>query len=190
MSGSQRLVQALRELGARQLAVVTGAGISLASGIPTFRGSDPDAVWANDVMEMGTHRFFTANPGKSWEWYLSRFDGLSDKMPNPAHTALVDLENWHVGRGGRFTLITQNVDGLHRKAGSERLVEVHGTSAEVRCSRYGCELGAPSGSIPRDSMDLAAFRASPSDETVPRCPSCGAMIRQHVLLFDEFYDEH
>ena len=190
MNSVDQLATAIHNLGARQLVVVTGAGISLASGIPTFRGSDPDAVWSKDVMEMGTNRFFMENPGESWAWYLSRFDNLSDKEPNDAHTALVELERWHTARGGRFLLVTQNVDTLHRKAGSERLVEVHGRSDEVRCSQFGCELAAPSGSMARVDLDLDTFRTDPSDANVPRCPKCGSLLRQHVLLFDEFYDEH
>ena len=171
MNSVDQLATAIHNLGARQLVVVTGAGISLASGIPTFRGSDPDAVWSKDVMEMGTNRFFMENPGESWAWYLSRFDNLSDKEPNDAHTALVELERWHTARGGRFLLVTQNVDTLHRKAGSERLVEVHGRSDEVRCSQFGCELAAPFGSMARVDLDLDTFRTDPSDANIaPRVP--------------------
>ena len=100
------------------------------------------------------------------------------------------IERWHVARGGAFLLVTQNVDPLHERAGSERLVKVHGSADRVRCSRHGCEHGAPRGSLPRADFDLAAFRADPALERLPRCPACGALLRQHVLWFDEFYDEH
>ena len=82
-----RLAAALEPLSDAYLVVVTGAGISLASGIPTFRGSDPDAVWKRDVTELGTFRFFTEDPVGSWRWYMSRFDKVLEASPNPAHHA-------------------------------------------------------------------------------------------------------
>jgi len=172
------------------LLVVTGAGISLASGIPTFRGTDKDAVWKRDVTELGTCRYFEEEPAGSWSWYLSRFDKVLGAKPNPGHTALVELEQWVKGQGREFLLVTQNIDGLHRDAGSQELVEVHGSAQRVRCSARGCVNGAPKGSLPRSSVDLSAFRAKPIDDNVPKCPVCGELLRQHVLWFDEFYNEH
>lgn len=172
------------------LVVVTGAGISLASGIPTFRGSDPDAVWTRDVTELGTNRYFLEDPVGSWRWYTSRFDSVLDKQPNPAHRALVTIERWQVARGGQFLLVSQNVDPLHERAGSEALVKVHGSADRVRCSRTGCQNGAPHGSLPRAEVDIAPFHANPSVATLPACPACGSWLRQHVLLFDEYYDGH
>ena len=171
------------------LLVVTGAGISLASGIPTFRGADPGAVWKKDVIELGTRRYFEEDPVGSWRWYRSRFSKVQGAKPNAAHRALVDLEAWQVPRG-EFALVTQNIDGLHRAAGSRRLVEVHGRADQVRCSKPGCEHAAPAGTLPRDPAAEAAFDADPRPETVPRCPACGSLLRQHVLWFDETYDEH
>lgn len=188
--GSVRLRDALAELGGGSLVVVTGAGISLASGIPTFRGSDPQAVWQRDLTELATNRFFLEDPVGSWQWYTSRFDLVLDKQPNPAHLALVDLERRHADRGGRFLLVTQNVDPLHERAGSRELVKVHGSAERVRCSRVGCTHGAPSGSLPRSDFPLDLFRENPCRETVPSCPECGSLLRQHVLWFDEMYDEH
>ena len=184
------LATAVEKVGAGYLVVVTGAGVSLASGIPTFRGTDPGAVWKRDVTELGTNRYFEEDPAGSWSWYTSRFDIVLDKRPNPAHLALAAIERWQVARGGRFLLVTQNVDPLHERAGSERLVKVHGSSDRVRCSRHGCVYGAPRGSLPRANIDMAAFKAEPVSANVPRCPSCGSLLRQHVLWFDEFYDEH
>lgn len=172
------------------LLVVTGAGVSLASGIPTFRGSDPDAVWAKDTTSLGTYRFFSIDPVSSWAWYLARFEALAGAEPNPAHHALVGLERALIERGSDVLLVTQNIDGLHRAAGSERLVEVHGRADRVRCDRIGCEHAAPRGSLPRTSVDMASFLAAPSRATLPRCPSCGALVRPHVLWFDETYTEH
>ena len=185
-----RLAAAIEEVGTGYLVVVTGAGVSLASGIPTFRGTDPGAVWKRDVTELGTNRYFEEDPAGSWTWYTSRFDIVLDKQPNPAHHALAAIERWQVARGGKFLLVTQNVDPLHERAGSERLVKVHGSADRVRCSRPRCVHGAPRGSLPRAGIDMGAFEAEPVTANVPRCPSCGALLRQHVLWFDEFYDEH
>jgi NAD-dependent deacetylase len=187
---SHTLAAALRDLGDAGLVVVTGAGISLASGIPTFRGSDPGAIWASDLTELSTRRYFEADPVGSWRWYLQRFGPVLEAQPNAAHHALVDLERWQVARGGDFLLVSQNVDTLHERAGSERLVKVHGSADLVRCARIGCEHGAPRGTLPRERFDLAPFQAEPRREHLPRCPACGALLRQHVLWFDERYDEH
>ena len=187
---TDRFAQALDALGDRHLAVVTGAGISLASGIPTFRGTDPDAVWKHDVTELGTRRYFEQDPVGSWRWYLGRFDVVFGKAPNEAHHALRTIEKWHTGRGGEFTLVTQNIDGLHEAAQSENLIKVHGSADRVRCSRNGCEFGAPSGSLERARFDITSFVDTPSVETLPRCPACNTLLRQHVLWFDEYYDEH
>jgi NAD-dependent deacetylase len=172
------------------LLVVTGAGISLASGIPTFRGTDKDAVWKRDVTELGTVRYFSEEPAGSWSWYLSRFDKVLGAKPNPGHTALVDLEKWCEEKGRPFLLITQNIDGLHADAGSKKLIEVHGSAKRVRCSAQGCVNGAPRGSLARDAVDISEFRKNPIDANVPKCPACGELLRQHVLWFDEFYNGH
>jgi NAD-dependent deacetylase len=186
---------ALEELAASieragNLLVVTGAGISLASGIPTFRGTDPGALWKRDVTEMATLSFFLEDPVESWRWYLSRFDSLQRAEPNAGHLALVDLERWQRSRDGEFLLITQNIDTLHARADSQNLIEVHGSAARVRCPSPGCRHGAPRGSLPRPLEACAEFRADPRPETLPRCPGCGAPLRPHVLWFDELYGDH
>ena len=187
---AEALARRLESVGKGRLVVVTGAGVSQASGIPTFRGTDPDAIWKRDVTELGTRRFFESDPAGSWSWYSSRFDMVLDKEPNPAHHALAAIERWHVARSGRFLLVTQNVDPLHERAGSELLVKVHGSADRVRCTRQGCENGAPRGSLLREDVDMGAFAAEPVVGNLPRCPACGNLLRQHVLWFDEFYDEH
>ncbi|HXT49791.1 MAG TPA: Sir2 family NAD-dependent protein deacetylase [Thermoanaerobaculia bacterium] len=187
---AEPLVEALRGLGRGGLLVVTGAGVSVASGIPTFRGNDPGAIWKRDVTELGTRRYFESDPVGSWRWYLERFDRVADARPNPAHGSIVDLECWQTARGAPFLLTTQNVDTLHEQAGSTSMVKVHGSADRVRCSRDGCAMGAPRGSLPRSSVDLDAFRREPTLAHLPRCPTCGALLRQHVLWFDETYDEH
>lgn len=186
----RQLSEALDRVDRGLIVVVTGAGISLASGIPTFRGDDPGAIWKRDITELGTYRYFREDPVGSWQWYLSRFEKVLSAEPNPAHHALVALERWQLDRGGRFLLITQNVDTLHQQAGSRELVAVHGRSDRIRCPRTGCEHGAPFGSLPRADFDLAPFIAEPSIDLLPRCPACNSILRQHVLWFDEMYNDH
>ncbi len=187
---SHALATALEALGEGHLAVVTGAGVSLASGIPTFRGTDPEAVWQRELTELATNEYFQRDPVGSWQWYQRNFDHVLAREPNDAHRALASLERWHGGRGGRFVLVTQNVDPLHERAGSKALVKVHGSADRVRCVRRGCVHGAPHGSLERAAIDFGAFERAPSRATLPTCPACGALLRQHVLWFDEFYDEH
>ncbi len=170
--------------------MVTGAGASHASGIPTFRGREPEAVWKQDDIALATRHALEVDPVAHWSWYLRRFERLEQARPNPAHRALVELEQWQTGRGGEFLLVTQNIDTLHEQAGSRRLIKVHGSSDRLRCSRQGCVNGAPAGSLARAPIDLSRFRASPEQRHLPTCPACGAPLRAHVLFFDEMYDEH
>ena len=86
--------------------------------------------------------------------------------------------------------MTQNIDTLHEQAGSERLIKVHGSSDRLRCSRHGCRNAAPEGSLARSRIDIGDFRRAAERRHLPRCPDCGALLRAHVLFFDEMYDEH
>lgn len=184
------LVQTLSATAGSSLTVVTGAGVSRASGIPTFRGSEPEAVWRRDDIELATFAYFQRDPVGQWLWYLKRFDAVDGARPNPAHHALAALERWQLGRGGRFLLVTQNIDTLHEQAGSRELVKVHGSSDRLRCAQDGCMRGAPRGSLPRAEIDLDAFRRRPALARLPRCPDCGELLRAHVLFFDEYYQGH
>lgn len=186
----ERLADLLEQHAAGFLLVITGAGISAASGLPTFRGTDPGAIWSSDVTEIGTFGFFQRDPVQWWSWFRDRFAGLENARPNPAHYALAAIERWQLEQGGRFLLVTQNVDMLHERAGSVELIKIHGSSDRVRCSRPGCVYGSPSGFIPRDDVDFEPFLAEPTADRLPRCPACGSWIRAHALLFDEFYTEH
>ena len=177
----------LRRAQARGLLLCTGAGVSVASGVPSFRGPEPDAVWSADVMTLGTRGFFDQDPAASWSFYLRRFDGLRNAQPNAAHQAITRLEQQFASR---FLLVTQNVDTLHEQAGTRGLIKVHGSSDRARCSRYRCSLGSPRGELPLTSIDFTEFRRSSSIESVPKCPECRALLRPHVLWFDERYDEH
>lgn len=170
--------------------VITGAGVSLASGIPTFRGTDPGAVWAQDVTEKGTRAFFKRAPDESWLWYLKRFERARGAKPNAAHLALAEWERWQERQGRAFLLVTQNVDTLHEQAGSRALVKVHGSLDQARCSRRNCPHGPPRGTYPMAEVDFGPLHANPGRDTVPRCPLCQSRLRPHVLWFDELYSEH
>jgi len=177
------------DLKKKNLLVVTGAGVSLASGIPTFRGSDPGAVWANDVLEKATLAFFHRSPVESWLWYLEKFAKFANAKPNDAHVALAELEKlWQ----GNFLLMTQNIDTLHEQAGSQKLIKVHGSIDKIRCSRRGCSSAAPNGTIPYSLFEcrLKALIEDPKIHNIPRCAICRKLLRPHVLWFDEYYQEH
>jgi NAD-dependent deacetylase len=171
------------------IVVLTGAGISLASGIPTFRGSDPGAVWARDITELATLEYFSRDPVGAWRWYRERFLRVLAARPNPAHRALAALERWQARRRRNFLLVTQNIDTLHEQAGSTRLLKVHGSADRCRCADPGCRLGAVE-SIPLDAVDFAEFDRDPRLAAIPSCPACGTRVRPHVLWFDELYVSH
>jgi NAD-dependent SIR2 family protein deacetylase len=189
-AGFKELLDAVRGPTGAATLVVTGAGVSLASGIPTFRGTDPGAVWANDIMEKGTRAFFQKKPHESWLWSLKRFERARGASPNEAHLALAEWERWQQRQGREFLLVTQNVDTLHEQAGSRALVKVHGSLDQARCTRQGCAHGPPRGTLPMAAVDFGPLHASPSPKSVPRCPLCRSKLRPHVLWFDELYTEH
>ncbi len=121
------------------LVVVTGAGVSAESQIPTFRDS-MTGLWAQfDPQILATPEAFAADPETVTRWYDHRRLGCLAAEPNPGHAALAELERWVGARGGSFTLLTQNVDGLHARAGSQRVVELHGSIARWRCCSTGRE---------------------------------------------------
>lgn len=190
MNAARRLADAILAAGDRLVLAVTGAGISTPSGIPTFRGSDPGAIWKESDVSMATFDYFQRDPVGQWQWYLSRFRTVDGAQPNAAHEALVDLERRQTASGGALRVITQNIDTLHERAGSHDLIKVHGTSDRLRCARPGCSNGAPRGSLPRSEVDVERFAADPSLDTLPRCPLCQELLRAHVLFFDEYYQEH
>lgn len=169
--------------------VLTGAGISLASGIPTFRGTDEGAVWTRDVTELGTYRFFRRDPVRSWQWYRQRFRTALGAKPNAAHFALAELERWHRDRGGEFLLVTQNIDTLHEQAGSQGFVKVHGSADRARCSSPRCPAGSTE-TVALADLDFSAFEREPRLEAIPRCSRCHGLMRPHVLWFDELYTGH
>jgi NAD-dependent deacetylase len=151
---------------AHRVAVLTGAGISAESGVPTFRDAQT-GLWARFRPEdLATPEAFQRDPRLVWEWYEWRRGLVVKARPNPAHFALVDLEQ----RIPDFTLITQNVDGLHQQAGSRFVLELHGNIWRNKCFREN---------ILVESWDNS------SDEIPPRCPRCGAYLRPDVVWFGE-----
>lgn len=185
----QRFAEFIEPHRTGSMLLVTGAGVSAASGIRTFRGSEPDAIWRTDPTELATRGFFERDPVTHWQWYLSRFAGVDEAQPNPAHTAIAEWERLQNATGD-WLLVTQNIDTLHEQAGSRVLIKVHGSADRLRCTRTGCVHAAPSGSLPRSDVPLADFRRRPHRRNLPRCPQCSGLLRPHVLFFDEYYDEH
>jgi NAD-dependent deacetylase len=172
-----------------RVVVLTGAGISAASGIPTFRG--PEGYWTvgsteYTPMQMATRSMFSREPEWVWAWYLYRLGVCRAAEPNPAHHACVDLQEV---LGERFLVITQNVDGLHLRAGSplERTYQVHGAIELMRCAQECTRDLLP---VPADVGTVAAGEElDPRHREILVCPSCGGWTRPHVLWFDEAYDE-
>ncbi len=159
----QELVETLRD--ARHVAVLTGAGISAESGVPTFREAQT-GLWAKyDPQELATPHAFQRNPKLVWEWYEWRRGLVAKAEPNPGHFALAQLER----RIPKFTLITQNVDGLHQRAGSQNVIELHGSIVRTKCFDKGHIVSewAETGEVP------------------PRCPRCGSLLRPDVVWFGE-----
>ncbi len=159
-----------RLLSAGNVVVLTGAGVSAESGVPTFRGSG--GLWQNyRAEELATPEAFQRDPALVWKWYAWRREKLKGLEPNPAHKAIAAMEGVHKG----FTLITQNVDGLHAMAGSREIVELHGNIWRTRC--IGC-------------LEVRETRELPKD-TLPHCAKdeCGALLRPDIVWFGEALDE-
>jgi NAD-dependent deacetylase len=167
---SAQLAQRIRT--ASKITVLTGAGVSAASGVPTFRGED--GLWKSySPMELATPEAFQANPKLVWEWYDWRRGLISKCQPNAAHRVLA---NWSKRYSG-FTLITQNVDGLHEKAGTENVIRFHGSIWEVFCWNR-C----------KSSPLRWIYDAVPLPVVPPSCPYCGGLIRPGVVWFGESID--
>jgi NAD-dependent deacetylase len=156
---------------AESVVALTGAGISVPSGIPDFR-SPGTGLWENvDPMKVAHIDAFRADPKQFWKFYGNRFQTLEDKQPNGAHFALAELEE----RGMLDAVVTQNIDRLHRKAGSRELVEVHGTIDHSSCLRCGAQY----------PLDDVRARLESDEEGVPRC-DCGEPLKPDVVLFGEY----
>ena len=174
-----------------RILVITGAGVSAESGIPTFRGKD--GYWRNfDPAKLATPEAFARDPKLVWEWYRERRQRIGNAQPNAAHEAIAKLAQ----HADEFLLVTQNVDDLHARAGvpKEKMVQIHGDIFVTKCSRCDFEhLGR--GGSPEPSADDAISAqdrrlrsiAATSEEDVdlPRCPECDALMRPGVVWFGE-----
>ncbi len=153
---------------ARHLVVFTGAGVSRESGIPTFR--DAEGMWAKlDPLVYATPQGFRREPELVWSWYQWRRRKMGEVAPNPAHYAIAELERLIP----RVTVVTQNIDGLHQRAGSSDVLELHGSIVRFKCFA-GCR-GDPT-PVPPPLLE--------SDE-LAHCPHCGALVRPDVVWFNE-----
>ncbi len=167
----ERLAELIRE--SRCTVALTGAGVSVPSGIPDFRTPEVGR-WAKvDPMKVAHIDVFKRDPAHFWSYYRPRFHSLGDKRPNAAHEALAELER----RGLLEGVITQNIDRLHRAAGSENVVEVHGSIETSSCVSCGAGYG------------LEEVDSLFDDEGVARCTACGAPVKPDVVLFGELLPE-
>jgi len=163
------LAELIRSAGT--VVALTGAGISVPSGIPDFR-SPGTGLWANvNPMEVAHIDVFRRDPQRFWHFYGDRFTALRDKRPNGAHAALAELER----RGRLAAVVTQNIDGLHAAAGTSELIEVHGSIAHSSCLACGR----------RYALEDVRARLAEDPDGVPRC-DCGRALKPDVVLFGEY----
>ncbi|CAF1039916.1 unnamed protein product [Rotaria sordida] len=172
---------------ARSVLVLTGAGISAESGVPTFRGAG--GLWRQfNATDLATPSAFAQSPSLVWEFYHYRRELVRTKEPNKAHLALVEAEKRFEKEGKRFFIITQNVDGLHRRAGSRNLLEIHGNLFTTRCTSCGfieenndspiCEALRNRGLPNENGPEIAVT-------DLPSCRQCRSLVRPHVVWFGE-----
>jgi NAD-dependent deacetylase len=156
----------MRQLAtARSVAVLTGAGVSVASGVPTFRAAQT-GLWAKyNPEELSTPRAFRRNPRLVWEWYAWLGGLVARAQPNPAHHALAAMAKFRP----EFHLITQNIDGLHQRAGSREVIELHGNLTRTKCF----------------DEDVVVTHWPDTGEVPPKCPNCGGLLRPDVVWFEE-----
>ncbi len=170
-AGAARLARLIER--ADRAVALTGAGISVPSGIPDFR-SPGSGIWENvDPMEVAHIDAFHRDPARFWSFYRPRFETLGEKRPNPAHEALAELER----RGLIEGVITQNIDRLHRAAGSERVIELHGSIETSSCTFCGA------------SYSLEEVEALFGDDGVAECRTCAGLVKPDVVLFGELLPE-
>ena len=154
----------------KNIVVLTGAGISAGSGLKTYRGLD--GVWeTHKVEEYGHAHTFIKNPAKTWELFGGMRVPVNSAKPNAAHFALAHIEA-NLEADQSFLLITQNVDGLHQKAGNKNVIEIHGNLNTTRCSREDCDL--------EPFADHGLHTGN-----LPRCPKCSSVLRPDIVLFGE-----
>ena len=150
--------------GAARTALLTGSGISAESGVPTFREAQTGLWERFDPKELATPEAFTRDPALVWDWYAWRRKLVAEAHPNPGHLAIAEMQRLVPS----FTLLTQNVDGLHQEAGSREVIELHGNIRRTKCS-----------------VEDTTVEGYDEGESPPYCPSCGAPLRPDVVWFGE-----
>mgnify|MGYP006279213673 CR=1 FL=1 len=169
------VITAVRQ--AQSLVVLTGAGVSAESGVPTFRDAQT-GLWAKySPTELASPEAFQSQPATVLRWYQWRMELIRQAGPNPGHYSLAELEQLFSRKNKAYLLITQNVDNLHREAGSQQLIELHGNIFQLRCHR--CRRPA--------ELDLLQVDL---EEGLPRCPACGSLLRPDVVWFGESLPEN
>ena len=154
----------------RNIVVLTGAGISVASGLPTYRGLG--GVWdEHNVEEYGHVRSLQAQPARTWQLFGSMRGPIASAQPNAAHRSLAEFEA-RLSPQQNYLLITQNVDGLHQRAGSRKVTELHGNITKTKCTNSDCSL--------QPFEDQEEYSGQ-----VPHCPACGSVLRPDIVLFGE-----
>jgi len=154
-----------------RVTVLTGAGISAESGVPTFRGAQ--GIWNDENMaKLATPRGFLEDPARGWAFYNDRRVNMGGVGPNPAHVSLAQFEK----AGYDIVVITQNIDGLHAAAGSRNILELHGSIWEIKCSNAECRL------------KIYEDREIPMSDLNPKCEVCGSPLRPNVVFFEEQLD--
>lgn len=167
MNIPEALIERLRN--AKRVCVLTGAGVSAESGVPTFRDAQT-GLWAQYRPEdLATPTAFRRNPRLVWEWYEWRRQLVADAKPNPAHLTLAEMGKLF----STFQLITQNVDGLHQRGGSSDVIELHGNITRTKCS----------------DEDIIVSSWPKTDHVPPKCPRCGGLLRPDVVWFEEAMPE-
>jgi NAD-dependent deacetylase len=158
------------------ITVFTGAGISACSGVQTFR--DANGLWeGHKVEQVASVRGFVQDPQLVWDFYRARYEQLKEVQPNAGHEALVKLEEFAKSKGYEFLLITQNIDGLHHRAGSQNVVELHGELRTLKCFHE------------EDCGFTTSDESFWNETSVPKCPVCGANLRVNVTWFGEMLPE-
>ncbi|XP_042214544.1 NAD-dependent protein deacylase-like [Homarus americanus] len=176
---------------AKHVAVLTGAGVSAESGVPTFRGAG--GLWRTFVaQDLASPIAFRQNPSLVWEFYHYRRELMLTKVPNPAHVALAEAEERLAAEGRRLVVITQNIDELHVKAGSKNILELHGSLFRTECTQCG-EVKANTDSPICPALEgKGAINAKEDaripEDKLPRCGTCSELLRPNVVWFGEGLD--
>ncbi|MBK8046946.1 MAG: NAD-dependent deacylase [Anaerolineales bacterium] len=156
---------------AQRIVCLTGAGVSAESGVATFRDAQ-SGLWARfDPAQLASQAGFAADPGLVWQWYMQRLQGVAHAAPNPGHVALAHLQ----ARSADFVLVTQNVDDLHERAGSLKVIHLHGQISQFHCNDCG--------------LRYSLAEADRSAVFPPTCGKCGGLIRPSVIWFGEALPE-